>query len=84
MKKQERFEKGEMDLKEMKDFAAELTLREQIQKGIEELNSSSEGGHVEHPGALKADQLEPLLKEVRELLAQLKSKREARTKSPAP
>jgi len=83
MKKQERFEQGDMDMTEMKDFAAELTLRTQVLKLIDGVDSKSEKAHDEHPPAAKADQLEPLLKEVRELVAQLKAEREAGKKSPA-
>ena len=83
MKKEERFEHGEMDIKEMKDFASELTLRRQVLKLIGQLRDSPEPGHADQATPPKTDPLEPLIKDIKELVGQLKAERVAGKKGPS-
>jgi RNA polymerase sigma factor (sigma-70 family) len=69
LQKQERAERGEMTLKEMKEFVEELKVRKEMEGALASLNGHGEGGMA---GA-KPEQLDQLVKELRELASQLKT-----------
>lgn len=77
VKKQGKFERGEMTMQEMSEFAEELKVKTEITKQLRELHQLDEGttGGVGGGQAVKTDQAAPLLKEMRELIDQLKSER---------
>jgi RNA polymerase sigma factor (sigma-70 family) len=74
-KKREMAEKGEMRVKEMEDFAAELKVRKQVMNLITELQSVDAEGFRGQPSAAKPAQVDQPLKELKELITQLKSER---------
>ena len=62
-----------MNLKEMKEFVEELKTRKEMLNAVTALNSINEGGIRGEPSAVKSDQLDRLLKEIHELIDQLKA-----------
>ena len=82
MKKQDRAERGEMSTEELKQFAEELRVRAEVMKQLRELNKLDEGtaGGMAGGHALDTDHLTALLKEMKELVNQLKTERETARK----
>jgi len=78
VKKQGKAESGEMTLQEMKEFAEELKVKTEIMKLLHELHKLDEGtsGGMGDGQVVKTDQVAPLLKEMKELVDQLKAERE--------
>jgi RNA polymerase sigma factor (sigma-70 family) len=81
MQKQEKAERGEMSLEEMKKFVEELKIRKEMLNAVTELQFVNEGGYRGQPSTGKTDSIEPLLKEIKELVSQLKADHEKAAKS---
>ncbi len=76
-KKQDKLERGEMTVQEMKGFAEELKVKTEIMKQLHELHKLDEaGGGMGGGNAVKIDPVEALLKEMKALIEQLKAERE--------
>jgi RNA polymerase sigma factor (sigma-70 family) len=71
--KQEKAERGEMTLKEMKEFVEELKVRKEMNEALNEMHSAGEGGTPGPNAGAKQAQTDQLVKELRELVGQLKS-----------
>ena len=73
MEKHEKAERGELSVDEMKELIEIVKL----QKELEKARRRSSPVRIRTPSqAIKADQLEPLVKELRELIGVLKAERE--------
>ncbi len=78
LRKQEKLERGEMTIQEMKGFAEDLKVKTEIMKQLHELNKLDEGtsGGMGGGQAVKTDDTASLLKEMKALLEQIKAERE--------
>jgi len=76
--KQGKAERGEMTVQEMKEFVEELKVRTEIMKQLRELSKIDivNGGGMVVGHTVNADQLAPLLKEMKALVEQIKAERE--------
>jgi RNA polymerase sigma factor (sigma-70 family) len=74
--KRDRAERGEMSLEEMKKFVEELKIRKEMMNAITELQTVNETGLRGHPEPPKSQPTEAILKEIRELLGQIRAERE--------
>ncbi len=82
MKKQDKLERGEMTVQEMKAFAEELKVKAEIMKQLRDLKELEQGHEDPNRShAVNADQAAPLLKEMKALIEQLKAEREKPKKS---
>ncbi len=78
VKKQDKLERGEMTIQEMKQFAEELKVKTEIMKQLRELHSLDEGtgGGICGGHDVKTDQVAALLKEMKALVDQIRAERE--------
>jgi RNA polymerase sigma factor (sigma-70 family) len=81
MQKQDKAERGEMSLEEMKKFVEELKVRKEMMNAITELQTINETGMRGFPDSAKSHQTEALMKEIRELLGQIRAEREKAAKA---
>jgi hypothetical protein len=77
VKKQQKAERGEMNIKEMKEFVDELKVRTEVMKQLRALDDlGGMGGGMYGGHAVKTDQVAALLKEMKALVDQIKAERE--------
>ena len=76
LKKQDRMERGEMTIEEMKEFAEELKVKTEIMKQLKELRNLESMGGGMGGQAVKTDQVAAILKEMKALVDEIKVERD--------
>ena len=72
LQKQDKLERGDMSVEEMKSFVEELKVRTEIMKQLRELKEVDDPNHGHPTGS---DQVAPVLKELKELVHKLEAER---------